>query len=95
MKRVYLIGAALLLLAFIAGDIYFTQRHSTNETIAQGPASLNGSPTSPADNIAQTPPVIDNTPPIEPASTPAPVALLTTRRHYARHYTQQYPQYKP
>jgi len=87
MKRVYLIGAALLLLAFIAGDIYFTQRHSTNETIAQGPASLNGSPTSPADNIAQTPPVIDNTPPIEPASTPAPVALLTTRRHYARHYT--------
>jgi hypothetical protein len=40
MKRVYLIGAALLLLAFIAGDIYFTQRHSTNETIAQGPASL-------------------------------------------------------
>ncbi len=87
MKRVYLIGAALLLLAIIAGDIFFTQRHSTNETIVQGPASLNGSPTSPADNIAQTPPVIDNTTPIEPAANPAPVAVRYRRRHYARHYT--------
>ncbi len=91
MKRVYLIVAALLLLAIIAGDIYFTHRNTTNDIALQGPGSLNGSPTSPADNVAQTNPVVDPTPIQQPAvATPVAYVRHTYRRH-SSHPTRSIP----